>query len=324
MDNKSSERREIDGLKIGIMKNLKYISVCIFYGVLLADIFLSSVPVCASSDHSRLEKIRVFVSILPQAYFVERVGGDRVDVSVMVGPGQSPATYEPMPRQMVKLSKAKIFFRIGAPFEDVWMDRISKTNPKMKIINTRRGIKLLPIKTHYHKAPKQHTGLHKDGLKDPHIWTSIRLVKIQAQNICDALINLDQDNKEYYQNNLRAFIDDLNTLDAEIVKNLKGIKVRKFMVFHPAWGYFARDYGLDQIPIEIGGKEPGARELANLIEEAKNDEIKIIFVQKQFSEKSAEAIAAAIKGRIIQIDPLAKDYLNNMKMIAETFRKVMQ
>lgn len=306
------------------MKNLKYISVCIFYGVLLADIFLSSVPVCASSDHSRLEKIRVFVSILPQAYFVERVGGDRVDVSVMVGPGQSPATYEPMPRQMVELSKAKLFFRIGAPFEDVWMDRISKTNPKMKIINTRRGIKLLPMKTHYHKAPKQHTGLHKDGLKDPHIWTSIRLVKIQAQNICDALINLDQDNKGYYQNNLRAFIDDLNTLDAEIVKNLKGIKTRKFMVFHPAWGYFARDYGLDQIPIEIGGKEPGARELANLIEEAKNDEIKIIFVQKQFSEKSAEAIAAAIKGRIIQIDPLAKDYLNNMKMIAETFRKVMQ
>lgn len=271
-----------------------------------------------------MEKIRVFVSILPQAYFVERVGGDRVDVSVMVGPGQNPATYEPMPRQMVELSKAKLFFRIGVPFEDVWMDRISKTNPKMKVIDTRRGIKLLPMKTHHHKAPKQHTGLQKDGLKDPHIWTSIRLVKIQAQNICDALINLDQDNKGYYQDNLRAFIDDLNNLDAEIVESLKGIRARKFMVFHPAWGYFARDYGLDQIPIEIGGKEPGARELVNLIEEAKNDGIKIIFVQKQFSEKSAEALSAAIKGRIIQIDPLARDYLNNMKIIAETFRRVIQ
>jgi len=306
------------------MKNLKYISAGIFCGVLLADIFLSSVPVCASSDHSSLEKIKVFVSILPQTYFVERVGGDRVDVSVMVGSGQSPATYEPMPRQMVELGEAKLFLRIGVPFENVWMDRISKTNPKMKVIDTRRGIKLLPMKTHHHKALKQHASLQKDGLKDPHIWTSIRLVKIQAQNICDALINLDQGNKGYYQNNLGAFIDDLNNLDAEIVESLNGIRVRKFMVFHPAWGYFARDYGLDQIPIEIGGKEPGARELANFIEDAKNDGIKIIFVQKQFSEKSAEALADAIGGKIIQIDPLAGDYLNNMKIIAETFRRVMR
>lgn len=305
------------------MKSLKYISACIFCGVFL--IFcLSKGNVYAESTKSGMEKIKVFVSILPQAYFVERVGGDRVDISVMVGPGQSPATYEPMPRQMVKLGKAKLFFRIGVPFEDVWMDRISKANPTMKIIDTRRGIKLLPMKTRHHRGPKQHVGRKKGGLKDPHIWISIRLVKIQAQNICDALINLDQDNKGYYQNKLRVFINDLNNLDAEIVESMKGIRARKFMAFHPAWGYFARDYGLEQIPIEIGGKEPGARELANLIEEAKNDGIKIIFVQKQFSEKSAEAIAAAIKGRIIQIDPLAKDYLNNMKMIAETFRRAIQ
>ncbi|MEA3420535.1 MAG: zinc ABC transporter substrate-binding protein [Acidobacteriota bacterium] len=261
-------------------------------------------------------KIKVFVSILPQAYFVERIGGDRVDISVMVGPGSSPATYEPVPRQMVEIGNAQLFFRIGVPFENVWMDRLSKINPKMKVIDTRRGIKLLPMKTHHHNQ--------KSGVKDPHIWTSVRLVRIQAQNICNALINLDPDNRGYYQNNLTAFIDDLNNLDAEIVESLKGIRVRKFMVFHPAWGYFARDYGLDQIPIEIGGKEPGARELANLIEEAKNDGIKIIFVQKQFSEKSAEALADAIGGRIIQIDPLARDYLNNMKMIAETFRRVMR
>ncbi|MDA3835692.1 MAG: zinc ABC transporter substrate-binding protein [Spirochaetales bacterium] len=269
-----------------------------------------------------MEKIKVFVSILPQAYFVERIGGDRVDVSVMVGPGQSPATYEPVPRQMVEISKAQLFFRIGVPFENVWMDRIGKTNPKMKVIDTQCGIKLLPMKTHHHKAPKQHTSLQKNSLKDPHIWTSLKLVKIQAKNICDALTDLDPANKVYYQNNLRAFIDDLNNLNAEIIESLKDIRVRKFMVFHPAWGYFARDYGLDQIPVEIGGKEPGAKELVNLINEAKNDGIKIIFVQKQFSKKSAEAIAAAIGGRIIQIDPLARDYLNNMKMIAETFRSI--
>lgn len=300
---------------------MKNISACIFCAVFL--IFcLSSGNVYAKSKKSDTERIKVFVSILPQAYFVERVGGDRVDVSVMVGPGQSPATYEPMPRQMVGLGKAKLFFRIGAPFEDVWMDRISSAHPKLKVIDTRRGVRLFPMKTHHHEDT-QHAEVGI-GRKDPHIWLSLKLVKIQAKNICDALISVDDVCEEYYLKNLKAFQDDLDKLDMEITQNLKGPGVRKFMVFHPAWGYFARDYGLEQIPVEIGGKDPGAKELANLIKEARNDGIKIIFVQKQFSEKSAEAIAAAIKGRIIQIDPLAKDYLNNMKIIAETFRMAIQ
>jgi len=285
--------------------------------------FLSDGNVYAESTKSDVEKIKVFVSILPQAYFVERIAGDRVDVSVMVGPGQSPATYEPLPRQMVELGKAKLFFSIGAPFEDVWMDRISSAHPKLKVIDTRRGVQLLPMKTHHRNEDTQHAEGRK-GRKDPHIWLSLKLVKIQAKNICDALISVDAGCREYYRKNLKAFHDDLDKLDVEIAQNLKGLSIRKFMVFHPAWGYFAGDYGLEQIPVEIGGKDPGARELANLIEEAKNDGIKIIFVQKQFSEKSAEAIAAAIKGRIIQIDPLARDYLNNMKMIAETFRRAIQ
>ena len=304
------------------MKSLKYISAYIFCAVFLI-FWLSNGNVYAKSTKSDMEKIKVFVSILPQAYFVERVGGDRVDVSVMVGPGQSPATYEPMPRQMVELGKAKLFFRIGVPFEDVWMDRISRVHPKIKVIDTRRGIQLLPMKTHHRHEDTQHAEGRK-GRKDPHIWLSLKLVKIQAKNICDALISVDAVCGEYYRKNLKVFHDDLDKLDVEIAQNLKGLGARKFMVFHPAWGYFARDYGLDQIPIEIGGKEPGARELANLIEVAKNDGIRIIFMQKQFSKKSAEAIAAAIGGRIIQIDPLSKDYLNNMKMIAETFRRVIQ
>ena len=294
-----------------MMRNLKYISTRIFCAVFLI-FFLSNDNVYAKSTKSDVKKIKVFVSILPQAYFVERVGGDRVDISVMVGPGQSPVTYEPRPRQMVELGKAKLFFRIGVPFEDVWMDRISRAHPEIKMIDTRRGVQLIPMKTHHRHEDTQHAEGRR-GRKDPHIWLSLKLVKIQAKNICDALISVDDVCGEYYRENLKAFNDDL-----------KGLGARKFMVFHPAWGYFARDYGLDQIPVEIGGKDPGAKELANLIEEAKNDGIKIIFVQKQFSEKSAEAIAAAIKGRIIQIDPLARDYLNNIKMIADTFCRVIQ
>ena len=304
------------------MRNLKYISMRIFCAVFL--IFcLSNSNVYAESTKSNMEKIKVFVSILPQAYFVERVGGDRVDVSVMVGPGQSPATYEPVPRQMVEIGKTQLFFRIGVPFENVWMDRIGKTNPKMKVIDTRCGIKLLPMKTHHHHEDTQHAEECR-GLKDPHIWLSVKLVKIQAKNICDALISVDDVCTEYYLKNLKTFHDDLDKLDMEIEQSLKGPGVRKFMVFHPAWGYFARDYGMEQIPVEIGGKEPGAKELVNLINKAKNDGIKIIFAQKQFSKKSAEAIAAAIGGRTIQIDPLAKDYLNNMKIISETFRRTIE
>ena len=303
--------------------SMKYISACIFCCVLLV-FCLSNGNVYAKSKKSDVEKIKVFVSILPQAYFVERVGGNRVNVSVMVGSGQSPATYEPVPRQMVELGGAEFFFCIGVPFENVWMERISKVNPEMKVVDTRRGINLLPMKTGNRKTSDNNAVNNMVGFKDPHIWMSLRLVKIQAQNICEALIKQDPANKDYYQNNLRTFIDDLADLDAEIIKSLEGIRERKFMVFHPAWGYFARDYGLDQIPVEIGGKDPGARELANLIEKAKKDGIKIIFVQKQFSEKSAEALADAIGGKIISIDPLAKDYLNNIKMIAETFCRVMQ
>jgi len=288
-----------------------------------AILFLNSPPVCPESPGDSKGRIRVFVSILPQAYFVERVGGERVDVSVLVGPGYSPATYELRPKQMAELAKAQLYFRIGVPFEDVWMTRISKANPHMTVIDTRRDIELRSMKALHHKGA-EHQHDETSGLKDPHIWLSLRLVKIQAQNISRALISEDPAHKAYYEDNLRAFKHDLDRLDAEISEIMKDSKRRRFMVFHPAWGYFARDYGLEQIPVEVEGKEPSAKALAHLIIRAKQDGIKVIFVQAQFSTKNAETVARAIGGRIIRIDPLTKDYLKNMIKVAETFRKVMQ
>ena len=288
-----------------------------------AILFLNSPPVCPESPGDSKGRIRVFVSILPQAYFVERVGGERVDVSVLVGPGYSPATYELRPKQMAELAKAQLYFRIGVPFEDVWMTRISKANPHMTVIDTRRDIELRSMKATHHKGAEHHHD-QTSGLKDPHIWLSLRLVKIQAQNISRALISEDPAHKAYYEDNLRAFKHDLDRLDAEISEIMKDSKRRRFMVFHPAWGYFARDYGLEQIPVEVEGKEPSAKALAHLIIRAKQDGIKVIFVQAQFSTKNAETVARAIGGRIIRIDPLTKDYLKNMIKVAETFRKVMQ
>ena len=282
------------------------------------------------------EKIRAFVSILPQAYFVERVGGNRVQVSVMVGPGHSPHTYEATPIQMSEMREAKLYFRIGVDFENVWMERIVKMNPDMRIIDTRRGIELRPMKVHHHEEahndheakhhkhhrqglPAAHESNHHEGTKDPHIWLSLRLVKIQAKTICEALTEEDPSYGAYYEANLKAFQHDLDQLDREIARSLKDIKSRKFMVFHPAWGYFAHDYGLEQIPIEMEGKEPTAKSLHHVIEEANEEGIKIIFVQKQFSEASAETVARAIGGRVVQIDPLARDYLSNMRQVADAF-----
>jgi zinc transport system substrate-binding protein len=252
-----------------------------------------------------------------------RVGGDRVDVSVMVGRGHSPATYEPMPKQIAELNKARLYFRIGVPFENVWMDRVSKANPGMRVIDTQHGIDLLAMKAHDHS---RHTGKHNysKGLRDPHIWLSLRLVKIQAKNICDALVDEDPAHMSFYQENLMAFLRDLDETDADITEILKDTKIRKFMAFHPAWGYFARDYGLEQVPIEIEGKEPTARTLAHLIGQAKQEGIRVVFVQKQFSKKSAETVARAINGKVVQIDPLAMDYMNNIREIAEAFAGVMQ
>ena len=287
--------------------------------------FALSIPpnVYAKSEIGPSDRIKVFVSILPQVSFAERVGGECVDVSVMVGPGQSPATYEPRPKQMAELNKARLYFRVGVPFEDVWMERISKANPNMKVIDTRRGIELLSMNArHRHEDEAHHH--HGTGIKDPHIWLSPRLVKIQAQNMCTALIAEDFAHRSYYESNLTAFQADLDELDSEISKILKPIETRKFMVFHPALGYFARDYALEEIPIQRQGKEPSAKILADLIEQAKEEGIKVVFVQQQFGHASAEMIVRAIGGKVVYIDPLAKDYLENMRKIAETFAKVMQ
>jgi zinc transport system substrate-binding protein len=221
----------------------------------------------AQTSPSLDARVNVFVSILPQAYFLERVGGHRVKVSVMVGPGQSPHTYEPTPKQMANLGKARLYFRTGVEFENAWMDRITQINPRLKVIDARRGIEILPMAAHRDHDDNSHVH-HGNELKDPHIWLSLRLAKIQALTICDALAAEEPRHEPYFRKNLEAFRHDLDRLDGEINETLQAARIHKFMVLHPAWGYFARDYGLEQIPIEIEGKEPNAKDLARIIKEA--------------------------------------------------------
>lgn len=273
-----------------------------------ATVTPTAAPPAAPSAEAPLQ---VVVSILPQKYFVERVGGDRVKVAVMVEPGASPATYEPKPEQLAALSQAKAYFSIGVPFEKAWLERIQAANPQMLLVDTAAGIERLPM------------GNNSQNL-DPHIWLSPTLVKTQAKNIADALAKLDPSYATAYQSRLNAFYSDIDALDAQIRQTLSGVSQRKFMVFHPSWGYFARDYGLEQIAIEVGGQEPSAAELAKLIERAKAEQIKIVFVQPQFSTRAAETIANQIGGEVLPINPLSPDWLNNLKTVADTFARVLK
>jgi len=264
------------------------------------------------------DKLPVFVSILPQRFVVERIGGEKVDVSVMVSPGQSPATYEPSQKQMAELSRAILFFGIGVPFELVWMPKITAVYPDLRIVDTRAGITLRSMKSHHHegKSHESEPPAHSSGEKDPHVWLSPKCMIRICQNTCAALAGVDPQNRAFYEANLNALLEDLNQLDREIRQSLASVRSRRFMVFHPAWGYFADEYELEQIPIEIEGKEATARALVRFIDEASEEGVKVIFVQKQFSTTSAKAIAEAIEGRVVPLDPLALDYLDNLRRIA--------
>jgi len=260
------------------------------------------------------EPLGVVVSILPQKTLVERIGGNHVEVSVMVKPGQSPATFEPSPRQMAVLADADLYFRIGVPFEQIWIKRILYANPELQLLDARDGMDMREMET-ADKHGSDH--VHHQGAPDPHVWLSPPLIKIMALRLRDQLIKLDPSHESVYMENHAHLDRVLETLDADIRHLLADLKTRTFMVFHPSWGYFADTYDLRQIHIEIEGKEPGAQTLAKIIEEAQRLDIHTIFVQKQFSQAQANTVAAAISGRVVVVDPLAVDYPNNLYRMAK-------
>jgi len=273
------------------------------------------------------DQLPVFVSILPQKYFVQQIGMDLVNVQVMVQPGDSPATYEPKPAQMIALATARIYFSIGVPFENIWLRKISTANPELMMTPTDHGIGKLTMAAHHDGEQEASSGNKRDyhsGLTDPHIWTSPPIVMMQARSILIALQACDPANRAFYETNYRHFINDLADLDAELRQILSDNKGASFLVFHPSWGYFADAYGLQQIAIEIEGKNPKPAQLQTLISRAKQKNIKAVFVQPQFSSKNANVIAKAIGGQIIWADPLATDWAANLRNQALQFKDALR
>lgn len=259
------------------------------------------------------EELNVTVTILPQKYFVEKIGGSSVKVNVMVDKGSDPHTYEPKPSKMVALSNSDIYFTISLPLEKVWIEKISGSNKKLKIIPMDKGLEKLGNEHH-------HNIKHDNLQEDPHTWLAPSRVRIMAENIRDAFIKEDSANRKIYQSNFLNFIKKINEVDSKIADVFLQCKKEKlvFMVYHPSFQYFAKSFGLNQIAIEAEGKEPTPKELQLLINTAKKENIKTIFIEPQSSKKSAQFIAKAIGAKLLEVDPLSINWGDNLIKFAES------
>jgi len=294
------------GLMVKILTNF-------FLSVLLLAFLLNG---CGPAPETG--KLQVVASIAPLAYFAERIGGTHVAVSVMVPPGGNPHSYEPSPRQMVRLGKAILFIKAGSgvEFELDWMQRFLSVNHALRLCNAVEGIRLFPVK---------HDGAaHQDERYDPHYWLSPANGIIIARNVKKALISVDPAHRKEYAANGATLEAELQLLDQELHRKLAGLKNRRFLVFHPAWGYYADNFHLEQIAVEDEGKTLTPRQMLRVIEKAKANRIGVVFVSSQFSTAQAETIALEIGGRICSVDPLSPDYQNNLRRATSAFIESMR
>ena len=256
--------------------------------------------------------LKAVVTIPPQAYFVERIGGRLVKVLVLVGPGQSPEFYEPTPKQIAQVLKSDVYFRIGVPFEKRLAEKLKGLRRDFLIVDTRKGCRLrqMDVETENGKPSAS-------APPDPHIWLDPVLVLKQSAVIRDILCRLDPEHRSEYESGFKALSEDLSRLHKTLEKLLAPYRGRTFYVVHPAFGYFADRYGLVQKSIEAGGKEPTAKDLGRLVEEMKRAGVKVIFVESQFSRTGAEKAARAVGAEVVSLDPLSHSYIENLHSIGK-------
>ncbi len=251
-------------------------------------------------------KVNIVVSIVPQKVFVNKIGGDKVDITVMVKNGASPHNYTPKPQQMKKLSKAKLYLSIGVEFEKVWLSKFINQNRDMLVVDSSMDI---------NKTTLHH---HNEEELDPHVWVDPINVKVIAQNIYEALVEIDKENKSYYKKNLENFLKEIDKINQNIKNTLKNTpKGTTFMVFHPAWGYFAKRYNLKQLSVEVEGKSPKMKALVKIIEKAKKEKVQAIFTQPEFSDKASQIISKELHINVIKASPLAENWGENLQNLAK-------
>lgn len=265
-------------------------------------------------------RLDVWVSIPPQAFLVQKIGGDAVQVHVLLDSGQEPHTFQPAPRQLGQLAEADLFVTIGLPFEAALVDKIRGSGFGVEVVDGSAGITRRRENEH---AP--HAGHHEHGSgsmgEDPHVWLSPENACIIAENISTAMAGRAKAHASRFEASLSAFCDEMRELDDAIRAMLAPCQGRTFYVFHPAYGYFSDAYGLIQKAMEIQGKSPSPKDLAGLIRKARADGVRVIFVQPQFDARAARALAQAIDGVVEVMDPLAYDLAGNMWDMARAIRR---
>jgi len=252
-------------------------------------------------------KLNLIVSIPPQAFFLNSITKDKASIYTILSPKDSPHTYEPKPKDMINISKGDIYFTIGVEFEKGWINRFKAQNQNLKIIDSSKGIKRIPI---------ENRSLKKD---DPHIWTSIENAKIIATNMANTLIKYDSNNSSFYKENLKSFYKRANFLKEKIKNILKETpKGKCFLTLHPSWGYFAKEFNLCQLSIERGGKNPTLKELILLSKKIKEDNIKSIIIDPAKSFKAALPLIEKLHLKIVKISPLSKNWEESLIKLAKT------
>ena len=277
-------------------------------------LILSLITACSQSGPVSNDKPTIAVSIVPQATFVKEVAGDLVEVITMIPPGSSPETYSPSPKQLESFSKASIYFSIGVPSETAnILPRVTDLNPDMKIADLAKHVSEIYPDIEF--AP---------GERDPHIWLSPKRAKVMIDVISEELSALDPTNKEVYGDNAERYKKQLDDVDAKIKESLSGLSSKMFIAYHPAFGYFADDYGLQMIALEEEGKEAAPQTFKEIVDLANENDIKVIFYQAEVDSRQSKAFAEEIGGSTEQIAPLAPDYIENLEKMADTFAKVLK
>lgn len=290
----------------GQSSHVRRSSAAILLAGALAACLLASTAGCTDPRVEETDTIKVIATILPLADFVQQVGGERVDVTVMVPPGASPHIHEPTPGQMVDVSKADVYVKVGSgvEFEIAWLDKLVEQNRDMHIIDCSEGIAVVG--------------------GDPHIWNSPTNASKMTENICEGLISVDSPAADHYRRNLEDYNEQLAELDSYMRERFDDATERHFMMYHPSFGYLASQYDLTQIAVEHEGKSPTPQVLRDCVDIARIHNLDYIFVGSQTSPFEAESIAEAINAETALMDPLPVDYVGNMRSVADAIARELE
>lgn len=260
----------------------------------------------------------ISVSIAPESYFVERIAGDGYKINVLVPRGTNPENYDPTPQDIARLGESDLYFYMGSlGFEKIWLDAIKQQNKGMRSIDISRNLSTISNDSIPEKSYDHEYHAHHD---DPHYWTSIKGAVAISKGIYDALLEAYPDDAPIFAANYDNLLKEIKALEEECRVTFENPNSRTFVIYHPSLTFFAHEWGLKQLVIENEGKEPTAAHLTNIINEAKSDSTKIVFVQEEFDQNSAKTIAKEIGAKTITIHPLSEDWYNEMRNIIAAFK----